>query len=478
MEKVAIIGMGISGMAVAAGLAKVAPKQVQVDCYDTPESFGKGYPYREDTPTLLLNLKTRKISYDYENNDDLLHWHQETGRDIQEYTSRRAFGAYTTDRLEATLKKLQARKIYEKVTRLDPLPDHRWELETETGRVEVYDRVHLCNGELPTHDPFSLEGAKNYVRQPYPANQQLAGLPKEGPVLVIGSGLTGVDVSTVLLEDFQHEDVRMFSRTNVIPTVRVDPVEVQPRFLTMEAIEKKLAEGYGRIAFEDFEALLLAELEAHGISYPAFVKKHMQGGIEGLQVNIAEPDDLAIVQALLPPLNWVFNKVWISMDRIGRKKWRETVHPFLCLNRSPLPLESAELLIRAAEEGRFFMPRGIARVKPGKKGEFAVLDAEGNCLFTASGAVNATGLDMRLDHIREKGGLLADLLDKRILQKDEYAGITVLPDDVSVLSPRLGHLPTLHAHGVLIAGVQYRNNSTLIIQHTAHQLAKRLYTGA
>ena len=80
MEKVAIIGMGTSSMAVAAGYAKVAdPAAIQITAYDTESSFGKGYPYRQDSDELLLNLKTRKISYDYENNDDLAEWLQENG---------------------------------------------------------------------------------------------------------------------------------------------------------------------------------------------------------------------------------------------------------------------------------------------------------------------------------------------------------------------------------------------------------------
>lgn len=475
MEKVAIIGMGTSGMAVAAGIAKVMPEGIRVDCYDTKESFGKGYPYRDDTDTLLLNLKTRKISYDYENNDDLADWHKETGRTPDEYTARAVFGEYTSDRLDETLKKLDANRIYDKIVRLDPLPDNRWELETEDGTVTSYDRVHLCSGELANADPCGLNGCKNYVENPYPADTQLAHLPKDETVLVIGAGLTGVDVATVLLLDQGHTDVRMYSRTNVIPTVRVDPVDVEIKILTMDAIDEKIKAGHGLIAFSDFEELLLGQLNELGIDYDAFVKKHMKGGLEGLRTNIEEPDDLAIVQALLPPLNLVFNKVWVSMTKTDRRKLRTKYHPFLCLNRSPLPQISAEQLIAAAEKGKFSMPEDIHTVRCAEDGDFVALNADGDELFRAKAVVNATGLDMRLDRVAEKNDLIAQLLNKRILQKDEYAGITVLPDDVSVLSPRLGHLQTLHAHGVLVAGVQYRNNSTLIIQRTAHELAKQLY---
>lgn len=78
MEKVAIIGMGTSGMAVLRAYEKGGlGEKAEIDCFDDENSMGKGYPYRKDTDKLILNLKTRKLSYDYENNDDLADWLQE-----------------------------------------------------------------------------------------------------------------------------------------------------------------------------------------------------------------------------------------------------------------------------------------------------------------------------------------------------------------------------------------------------------------
>ena len=49
----------------------------------------------------------------------------------------------------------------------------------------------------------------------------------------------------------------------------------------MERLEKHLEEYYGRIAFEEFDALFLEELESHGIDFEKFQDFHMCGGIEG-----------------------------------------------------------------------------------------------------------------------------------------------------------------------------------------------------
>ncbi len=51
-----------------------------------------------------------------------------------------------------------------------------------------------------------------------------------------------------------------------------------------------------------------------------------------------------------------------------------------------------------------------------------------------------------------------------------------MPGKMCVISPLYGTLENLHGHGVLAVGVQYRNNSTMMIQKTAHELIKSLYS--
>lgn len=478
MEKIAIIGMGSSGMAVLAAYEKeVDPARVSIDCYDSSESFGRGYPYREESEDVILNLKTRKISYDYQNNDDLANWHEENNKPEPVYTSRSAFGEYTRDRLEKTIVKTKANKITEMIVRMDRV-DGRWELETEKGTIKRYDRVHLCNGELPQRHLSAADQQKNFIQDIYPVKDKLAHIKPTDRVCVIGAGLTGVDVTTHLITEKKIGHVAMFSRTNVIPTVRVDPVMLQIKVLTIEKLQQVLAENFGRITFERFDELFNEELKAHDICYDRFVKKHMISGIDELRVNINDPDELARVQALLPIMNVVFNKVWDSMGNSDRIKFRAKYHPFMCLNRSPLPLESAEILIKAEDDGILTMPKDICDVAVREDGKFVLKRKDGSIDESAGAfdyAINATGLDTKMTNVEEKNALLAELLDKRYVMVDEYGGLAVVPETMAAISPRYGTLCDLHVHGVLASGVQYRNNSLLIMQMTAHRSIKELY---
>ena len=44
--------------------------------------------------------------------------------------------------MEDTAKKMQANLMEEKIIRIDRIED-KWELETESGKINKYDRVHL-----------------------------------------------------------------------------------------------------------------------------------------------------------------------------------------------------------------------------------------------------------------------------------------------------------------------------------------------
>src|SRR5699024_4762134 len=420
--------------------AKEVPNnQVEIDCYDSEESFGRGFPYREDSDKLILNLKTRMLSYNYENNDDFFDWFNENKLNIPEYASRSDFGLYTKDRLEQTLKDINANKITKKVSRLDYLKDkQKWELETKDKEIRLYDRVHLCAGELPQADPFNLEGNDKYVGSVYPVNTKLNSVDKDDSVTIIGTGLTAVDLATYLLEEREIKQLYMFSRTNVIPTVRVDPVSLNINIMTYDKISEIIEKGNGLISFEEFDDLFNKELKSHGIDYESFVNKHMIGGIEGLKVNIEEPKDLAIVQALLPPMNLIFNKVWISLSDTDRRLFRQKYHPFMCLNRSPLPMISAELLIKAAEDRRLTILNNISDIKVNKEDKsfqilrnlnnLSNLNNEKEVVVNSDWVCNATGLDTSLETLDRKNTLVGSLLDKGYLQVDDYGGVTVLPE--------------------------------------------------
>ena len=477
MKRIAIIGMGISGMAILSAYEKVFKaedlrKNIKFDCYDKKESFGRGYPYRDDSEDLILNLKTPKLSYDYEKIGDFKRWYEEQDRELSEYSPRSVFGEYTKDRLENTIKNVGANKIFSLISRIDKVGDE-WELEDETGTLRYYDEVHLCNGEIGRKNIYNLEKSHHYIQEIYPVNEKLASINEDDHVLVIGVGLTAVDLASHLIETKKVKNITMFSRTNVIPTVKVKPVPVKITHLTMGLLKQELKENFNRVTFEWFDENFQKELEVHKINFDEFVKNHMQGGIEGLIYNIENPEDLGRLQVLLPPMNGIFNLVWDSLSLEDRYKFKAKYHPLLTLNRSPLPLESAEILIQAHKEGILNISRDVQDIEDTDEGYY-ILNANKERLNPApyDYVLNGTGLDSSFSQVKEVNPLLYSLLNKRYLMKDEFGGVTVYPETMEAISPRYGTLKNFHVYGVLASGVQYRNNSAMMIQITAHKIAR------
>lgn len=471
MLRIAIVGMGTSGTAVLDAYAKYcSPQDISIDCYDKEESFGRGYPYRKDSDHLIVNLKTPKISYDFTDNPDFGRWFEERGQAAPEYASRQAFGEYMCQRLEKSLAKIQGNRYFQEVSRLDRQADV-WQLTTQDGTTRTYDRVHLCVGELPQKSLYGLTG-KGFYQDIYPVAEKLQDISKEDRVLVLGSGLTGVDVTSYLLLEKDINKIAMASRSNRIPSVRVPPVPFEAKVFTMEKLDNILKEGHGRISFETFHDLFDQELKAQGIDYEAFIAKHNAPGIEGLIYNLEQPHDLAMVQAILPPMNQIFNKVFDAMSQADRQKFRAKYHPFMCLNRSPLPQPTAEILIKAWQAGRLTMPSGLRTVESRTEGGFVLHSNQGEEIFDK--VINATGLDISLAGLRQNP-LLDQMFNDRYLLVDDYGGLANIPETCQVISPRYGTLENLFTHGVLASGVQYRNNSTLIIQYTAQKLVQDLH---
>lgn len=480
MEKIAIIGMGISGMAVVSAYAKeVHPDKVEIDCYDRDESFGRGYPFREDSDELLLNLRVDNISFDYENLNDFKQWLENKGVLYSEYVPRHIFGLYTQDRLKEAMKSINANKITVGVRRLDWIQSKsKWTLETELGEIKLYDRVHLCCGELPQIDPFNLSGYEKYIESVYPTNTKLSPIRTKDTVCIIGTSLTAVDVARYLLVERDIKKLYMFSRGNIIPTIRLKQVDLQVNTLTYDKCLDIIEAGNGLIPFEKFEALLNEELETHSLNYKALMDKYTPG-IKSLKMSIEEPKNLSKIQTLLSQLTPTLNRVWLAFTETDRNKFTEKYDDLIQLFGNPLPMPTGKILIEASDSNRLAILDNVSDIVFNDEDASFHLLSESKKSISVVGKAdfvcNATGLDTSLKTLSRKNTFIGKMLDHRYLQVDNAGGITVLPEHITVLSPRFGELNTLHAHGVLISGVQLRNNSTTVIQRTAQDLIKKLY---
>ena len=71
--RVAIIGMGTAGVSVLRQLVKHKDfKQLKVDVYDNEFNMGQGVPFQNDSSQLLINLPTKNMSLNLDDDEEFI----------------------------------------------------------------------------------------------------------------------------------------------------------------------------------------------------------------------------------------------------------------------------------------------------------------------------------------------------------------------------------------------------------------------
>lgn len=479
MEKVAIIGMGIAGTGVLSAYEKeLKDSDIVIDCYDSKKSFGKGYPFRNDSDEILINVKRDSISYDYENMDDFHNWIEENKITDEDYVPRNLFGKYTSIRLEESLNNFGANVFYEEVLDLTFIEnDNKWELETTSGK-KLYDRVHLCAGELPNMDFYNLENTKNYIDEIYPAKEKLKDIKEDDVVCIIGTSLSAVDIGRYLIREINPKKIYMFSRGNFIPTMRMDAIKVKRENLTLKNLKDRSEKNNDHISFEDFDNLIEADAKNLKINFEFLLKKYVNG-LEGMKLSLEKNEELIVAQSYLADTTDEFNYAWLKFNKTDKEKYKEKYENIIQVFAGPLPPPTGEILVDAGESGVLEFLEDIEDVKYSENEERFYLLSEENDMRSVKKKVdwvlNATGQDLSMKSLDLDKSFLGKLINKRYVQIDDYGGFTVMPNTLVSISPKYGEMRSFHIHGVLISGVILRNNSARVIKQTAHNIIKSIY---
>ncbi|MGE3929274.1 MAG: FAD/NAD(P)-binding protein [Hyphomonadaceae bacterium] len=201
-RRLAIIGGGFSGAAVALDALSAAGGKLHVSLIDRGGQFGRGLAYSTVDPNHLLNVPAQRMSVRADAPDDFVLWLQvagEAGGDKGAFATRGAFGDY----LEARM-----RRALSQAAPLDLIADEAIGLERfSTGfRVRLKssapidaDDVVLAYGHPPARAPFDAAelSTDQFKADPWDA-AAIAAIPTGQSVLLLGAGLTMIDMAMTL----------------------------------------------------------------------------------------------------------------------------------------------------------------------------------------------------------------------------------------------------------------------------------------
>jgi uncharacterized NAD(P)/FAD-binding protein YdhS len=221
-EHVAIIGCGFSGALQAINLLRHGGPRATLIERRAPA--GKGLAFGAAHPTHLLNVRAANMSAYPDDPDHFVRWLAERGvADAAEaFVPRLTYGEYLLDQLEAARRRSNGRLeiLYGDVA--DLTHDGMVQVTMADGKSIEADDAVLAVGNLPPHHPPGLEDPAlalcGYFGDPWD-EAAYRDLRAGETILVIGTGLTMVDVALRLqLEGFEGKILAM-SRRGLSPQV-------------------------------------------------------------------------------------------------------------------------------------------------------------------------------------------------------------------------------------------------------------------
>jgi len=232
-DHVAIIGGGFSGTLLAVNLLRHdGPRATLIE--RRPHT-ARGVAYAAAHPDHLLNVRAENMSALPDDPDHFARWlDREHGGRIKGFAPRLVYGDYLDALLAETVARSGGRLRVVRDEALDVVAaDDGMHVVLAGGETLTADRVVLAPGNLPPHTPAGIDPAElsseSYAADPWSADIT-AGLTADDVVLVLGTGLTMVDVALLLdAEGFRGRIVAL-SRRGLLPHPHADgvPKTVRP----------------------------------------------------------------------------------------------------------------------------------------------------------------------------------------------------------------------------------------------------------
>lgn len=221
IEHVAIIGAGFSGTLQAINLLRhEGPRATLIE--RAPRA-GEGLAYGAAHPSHVLNVRASNMSALPDDPDHFVRWLQDRGAADAGgmFATRRTYGEYLRELLDEALRTADGRLTVERAEVADVAQqDGSVRVSMADGRSLDADAAVLAVGNLPPHHPPGLDAgalsAQRYKGDPWDGSVP-HGLSRDDVVLVIGTGLTMIDVALTLESSGFEGRIVALSRRGLLP---------------------------------------------------------------------------------------------------------------------------------------------------------------------------------------------------------------------------------------------------------------------
>jgi uncharacterized NAD(P)/FAD-binding protein YdhS len=451
----AIVGGGVSGCLVAAQLLRGAQTPLRVRLFERMTDIGQGVAYGTENREHLLNVAVGRMGAWPENVGHFFDWvTAQAGRENfpaevapADFIPRWIYGEYIRSVLEEAARNaapgVELERIKGEVVDIEE-ESEGVRIRCGDGRSFAADRVVLAignlPGEYPIKKPLPVYHSQRYVHVPWRPGT-LAGIPTNADVLIVGAGLTAIDIVLELESKGHTGTVHALSRRGLRPQVHQATPSYKD-FLADETLPADMLTLFRRIRRE--------------------VRSAAEVGI----------DWRPVLDAIRPHASGL----WRNLSWVERARFMRHVRPFWEIHRHRLAPPVAEKIETLRQSGRLQFHAGrlvkLFEKPEGAEAQFRLRRTGLVQTVVVAKAINCTG--PRSDYSKYQHPLLINLLARGLIDHDPLAlGITTLPDG-SVLRYRGQPVGWLYTLGAPLKGVLWESTAVPEIREQAAVLAQNL----
>ncbi|WP_433137179.1 FAD/NAD(P)-binding protein [Actinomadura nitritigenes] len=224
---IAVVGGGASATLVAAHLLRRTGPVPRLLLIDGRGLHGRGQAYSTDDPNHLLNARAANMSGVEGDPGHLLDWTRAQGIEAsgEDFLPRPLYGRYLRDLLDTSARARPGHltELTGTVLSLDAGPAAKgWTLRLADGTSRAADAVVLAVGnQAPGRLPWAPP-APRYIADPW-RRGALDAIDDDAPVLIVGTGLTMVDLAISLSGRRPGRVVHAVSRHGLLPRAHHPP---------------------------------------------------------------------------------------------------------------------------------------------------------------------------------------------------------------------------------------------------------------
>jgi uncharacterized NAD(P)/FAD-binding protein YdhS len=455
-RSIAIVGGGCAGTLVAVQLLRQSRAPVRVILIERNPPVGCGLAYGTECGDHLLNVPAERMSALPDDPAHFLKWAQARAGHLgfpdsigaDDFLPRWIYGRYLGEALEeakrfasrtVTFQMVVGEAVNLEESEVGPL------LTLSDGRTLEVDAVVLALGVLPGEYPIRralpFYRTARYVHSPLlPA--AMSGVAKRDDLLIVGAGLTAVDIIVQCRQLGHRGVIHALSRRGLRPLAHDPALAPYPAFLSAETLPLTLAQTLHRVRAE--------------------VRRASASGVDW--------------RAVLDSIRPVSQLLWQGYTWEERARFMRHVRPFWDALRHRISPATAAIVAEMEAAGRLRFHAGrLVSLRDTPEGAAAIIKPRGREDFVAlrvAKVINCTG--PRTDYSKYQHPLLINLLAAGLIGHDPLAlGIDAFPTGEvrRYGGRRAGWLFTL---GAPLKGVLWESTSVSEIRVQAHDLARRL----